>query len=287
MILSLKYSSVVLWNEDIMKKIIFAFLMISFVFCEVVFSKPLYNAQVNSAIQMYKNKNYTECLQVMIDVVNQDPSNVVAYYYIAISQARLGNVDRAKEAYQRVIDLNTSTQLARYSRNGLNCLNQPEMCKSSLDFGSSKKALDNVSETIEENRIQAVKDIVNTKNNIQEVPVEYMKKFKDYSLPQNQIQNKSELPVPSKDEIATALDTLKRAGYQNYLPQPPLSAEQMQMSMINSINHQGNSGFNNPMANFIPYMSNSTDMSQVSPELIQSMMLGSMMQGLYTDNNQR
>lgn len=269
-----------------MKKIIFTFLILSFMLCEVSCAKPLYNSQVNSAIQMYKAKNYTECLQVMFDVVTQDPSNVVAYYYIAISQARLGNKEKAQEAYQRVIDLNSSSQLSRYAKNGIACLNDPEQCKSQFSLSSSQKALDNVSGQIEENRIQAVKDIVNKKNNIQDVPMEYMKNFKDYSLPQNQLQNKSELPTPSKDEIANALDTLKRAGYQNYLPQPPVTAEQMQMSMINSLN-TNNNNYNNPMAGFMPYMSNPQDMAQMSPELIQSMMMGSMMQGLYTDYNQR
>ena len=121
-----------------MKKIIFAFIMISFIICEVSFAKPLYNSQVNSAIQMYKDKNYTECLQVMIDVVTQDPSNVVAYYYIAISQARLGNTSKAQEAYQRVIDLNSSTQLSRYAQNGIDCLNDSTKCKSQFSLSNSQ-----------------------------------------------------------------------------------------------------------------------------------------------------
>jgi len=266
-----------------MKKFLFVLFVISFVICNVSFSKQTYNAQVNLGMQMYKNQNYTGCLQTMYDVVHKDPSNTLAYYYIAISQARLGDVTKAQEAYQRVIDLNTSSQLSKYSQNGIECLQDSTKCKSKITVGTSKKAIDNVNLKMEESRIEAVKDIVNQNKNVQGVPVEYMREFKDYSLPKNQLQNKS--AVPTKEEIADALDTLKRAGYQNYLPQPQMTKEQMQMSMINSLN--ANNGYNNQMNNYMPYMANPQEMSQMSPELIQTMMMGSMMNGLYTDYNQR
>ncbi len=269
-----------------MKQIFIALAIIVFATANFCQAKSVFNAKTNSAIQMYKNKNYTECLQVMHEVVLEDPSNVLAYYYIAISQARLGDTEKAKEAYQRVIDLNSSTQLSNYAKNGLECLEDSTKCKSEFNLDPTKKAMDAVNKQMEERKIQTVKDIVNQKQNIQEVPIDYMRDFKDYSKPQNQLQNKSE--VPSKEEIADALDTLKRAGYQNYMPQPiAYTPEMLQISMMNSLNtNNGNNSFN-PMASFMPYMINSQNSSSIDPQLMQTMMMSSMMNGLYSDFEQK
>ena len=109
-----------------------------------------------------------------------------------------------------------------------------------------------------------------------------VKDFKDFSNPKNQLQNKSE--VPTKEEIVQALDTLKRAGYQNYMPQPAMNAEMMQLSMLNSLNSNNNT---NPMANLMPYMMNSENASQLDPQFMQAMMMNSMMNGLYSDFDQK
>ena len=270
-----------------MKRIFIALTIIIFAAITYCEAKPTYTAKTNSAINMYKNRNYTECLQVMHEVVEEDPSNVLAYYYIAISQARLGDTEKAKEAYQRVIDLNSSTQLSNFAKNGLECLTDSSKCKTELNLDPTKKAMDTVNAQMEERKIQTVKDIINQKQNIQAVPIEYMQDFKDFSNPKNQIQNKSE--IPTKEEIADALDTLKRAGYQNYMPQPAMNAEMMQMSMLNSLNNNNNNY--NPMANFVPYMMpymmNSENSSQLDPQLVQTMMMSSMMNGLSSDFNQK
>ena len=267
-----------------MKKILLSIFVISFVICNIAAAKTAYTPEVNSAIKMYKNRNYTESLQVMYEVVNKDPSNVLGYYYIAISEARLGNVEKSRAAYQRVIDLNTSTQLSKYAKNGIDCLDNPEICKTERNINPGQKAIDKVNTEIEDRKIQTVKDIVNQKQNIQDVPSNYLRDFKDYSRPENQIQNKSEADIPTKEEIADALDVLKRAGYQAVMPQPPMTQEMMQMSMINSLNNPNpyqNNYYMNPMA---PYMSNNMDMSKVDPQLMQTMMMSSMLNGLYTDN---
>ena len=264
-----------------MKKYIALFILM-FLISGYASAKSYYNAQTNSAIRMYKNRNYTECLQVMYDVVEQDPSNVLAYYYIAISQARLGQKDKAKEAYNRVIELNASTQLSNLSKNGIECLDDSTKCKSEFTISASQKAMDAVNAQLEEKKIDSIKSIVNQKNNVQDVPVDYLKGLKDYSLPENQQQNKSE--APSNEEILAALDTLKRAGYQNYMPQPAMTPEMMQLSMLNSLNGSNNQNYNNSMASFLPYMMNAqTDMSQIDPQVMQTMMMGSMMSGLYSN----
>ena len=262
-----------------MKKLLMTLFLMSFIFAGSVNAASYYNAQTASAIKMYKNRNYIECLQVLYEVVDKDPSNVLAYYYIAIAQARLGKADKAKEAYERVIELNSSTQLTKLSQNGIECLDDVTKCKSEFTLSASQKAMDAVNAQLEEKKIDSIKTMVNQKNNIQDVPPEYLNGLKDYSLPKNQEQNKSE--VPTNDEILAALDTLKRAGYQSYMPQPAMTPEMMQLSMLNSLNGNNNQNYNNSMASFLPYMMNSqTDMSNIDPQVMQTMMMSSMMNGL-------
>ena len=260
-----------------MKRFLIAFLMIMFICGGYANAKSYYNEQTSSAIKMYKNRNYTECLQVMHDVVEEDPSNVLAYYYIAISQARLGQVGKAIEAYERVIDINSSTQLSNLSKNGIECLQDSSKCKTELNVDPTKKAMDAVNQQLEEKKIDTIKNIVNQKNNVNEVPSEYLNGLKDYSLPKNQEQNKS--AVPTNEEILAALDTLKRAGYQSYMPQPAMTQEMMQMSMLNSLNGNNNQNYYNPMG-FMPYMMTGTDTSQIDPQVMQTMMMSSMMNGI-------
>jgi len=268
-----------------MKRFFLALAIILFASANICEAAPVMTPKTSAAIKMYKNKNYTECLQVMHEVVNEDPSNVLAYYYIAISQARLGDKNKALEAYQRVIDLNTSTQLSNYAKNGLECLDDPTMCKTEHNLDPTKQAIEAVNKQLEEKKIETVKDIINSKQNIQEVPIEYMQDFKDFSLPQNQIQNKSELPT--KEEIAQALDVLKRAGYQNYMPQPAMSPEMMQFNMLNAMNTNNSQNTMNPMASFMPYMMNGQTASQMDPQFIQTMMMSSMMNDVYGNDFQK
>ena len=263
-----------------MKRIFIALAIIIFAGASLCEAKPVVNEQTNLAMKMYKNKNYTECLQIMYEVLDDDPSNVLAYYYIAIAQARLGETDKAKEAYRRVIDLNTSTQLSKYSENGIACLDDPENCRTAENMDPTKRAKESINAQIEKNKIDSVRSIINQKQDIQEVPIEYLKEFKDFSKPVNQKQNKVE--APTQNEIAEALDVLKRAGYQNYMPQPVMTPEMVQMSMLNSMNANANN-MNNPMANFMPYMLNHNPTAQMDPQLMQTMMMSSMMNGLYDD----
>ena len=268
-----------------MKKLFLVLAIIIFTGTNICDAAPIMTDKTNAAIKMYKKKNYTECLQVMHEVVDEDPSNVLAYYYIAMSQARLGDKTKAQEAYQRVIDLNTSTQLYNLAKNGLDCLDDATKCKSEHTIDPTKQAMEAVNKQLEEKKIDTVRDIINSKQNIQEIPIEYMQEFKDFSLPQNQIHNKSE--APTKEEIAQALDVLKRAGYQNYMPQPAMSPEMLQMNMLNAMNNNNTQNTMNPMANFMPYMMNGQMASQMDPQFIQTMMMSSMMNSVYGDDFQK
>ncbi|MDD3593632.1 MAG: tetratricopeptide repeat protein [Candidatus Gastranaerophilales bacterium] len=239
--------------------------------------KQAYNSKLQEAIWMYKKMNYTGCMQLTLDVVEDDPSNVLAYYYLAISTARLGNKKKAVEAYNKVIEINSSAQLSNYAKNGIICIEKPAECPSGTTEGDpAKKAVDDVKKSIEQRKLDSVKDIINTKQDVKDVPYDYMKDFTDFSKPQKKSGQ------PAKEEIADALETLKRAGYGNFV-QPQnfaMTPEMMQMSML-----MGSTGNNSGMNAMLPYMMNMQGQTgqNIDPQLMQSMIMGSMMQDMYSN----
>lgn len=62
---------------------------------ETVPSSFLYNA-----INKYKQKNYTGCIQDMDYIIQKGRPSDLVYYYKAISYAQLGMPDQARQAYE-------------------------------------------------------------------------------------------------------------------------------------------------------------------------------------------
>ena len=84
-----------------------------------VSAKTTSNTSLASAIKLYKSGNYVQAYNAFQNIVSRDPSNAVAYYYLAISSVQVGKKDEAIENYSRVIDLSTNRQLTKYAKKGL------------------------------------------------------------------------------------------------------------------------------------------------------------------------
>lgn len=288
-----------------MKKVLLAFILS--MFTTVGFAASYYTQDVINAMKMYKARNYTECLQVMHQALEKDPSNVVAYYYVGLSQARLGEAEKAKEAYERVISLNTSSQLTKYAKDGIICIDTPENCPSGITLDPAQRIITEINYKMEKEKINTIKSTVNNNRSSSNVPREYVTDLKDFSSPDVQksekerykqlekiknsndaskettdsssLYKKSEATsqTPSKEEIADAFDTLKRAGYMNFNPQAmamQYSPEMMQMNMLmgmNGMNYNNTNEFS-----MYPYMMYSGQNQNYSPEMIKSMMMSSM-----------
>ena len=99
------------------KKLISSLIMIS------AFSVPAFalntNASLKQGIEAYKESNYIGCLQKMAEVLSDDPSNTLAHYYIGMSNIQLGNGSKGKEAYKKVVLLNTNEHLTKLAQKGL------------------------------------------------------------------------------------------------------------------------------------------------------------------------
>ena len=184
------------------------------------------NQSLASAIRMYKAKNYSQCYTTLTDIVKKDPSNAVAYYYLAITSEQIGKKDEAIANYQKVIDLSPNGKLNLYATKGKTCLETPDKCNeldanSALDsfvqsrFGTgfSEKARSDY----EKQKIDNMMREMNRKDDIS--PSEF-KDYKDFSS-----------EVPTNDEIVQAMRVLQRAGFGNIF-----SGTDLSMSLMNNEN---------------------------------------------------
>ncbi len=247
-----------------LKKIILGLAALAFMAIQTAsFADQVPDSTIKSLVSKYKAQNYLGCIQASDKVIQKNPSNIFAYYYKGLSYYQLGKKDEAISAFEKVQALNSNKTLVEYSKKGIACLETPEECatygqaQSDLDlFIKSKKFYDkSVQAEVNKKKLDRIRENINDelKNTDQ----------------------KSE--VPSNDEIANAVKTLAKiginplaginAGYQN--------PEMMQMNMLLGNNNMNNGmGMNNNMLPML--LMNKEAMQNMSPEVIQSMMMNQM-----------
>lgn len=237
-------------------------------------------------VDYYKNENYLGTIQVMQEAIKNNPGSLLAHYYLAISYAQIGNLNKAEEAYDKVIFLDPNSQLAALAELGKERLH-PELSKEKEgpDQEIMKKFEDdlyseNVEESIKKRRLEYIIDKVN-KN--KEIDPDDLRKFEDFTP--------DKTSKPTQEEIAQAYQTLARAGLSpnsNYGFNPELMRMNMMTAQMGG--GMGAQGGFNP-ANMLPFlmmMQNQQGQNNVSPDFMQSMLSNMMMpgmSGLYGDNN--
>lgn len=286
----------------------------------VTMAKSTASNPVKIAIRKYKIGNYTGCLQDCQSIVRRDPSNAVAYYYMAMSYVQAGKKDEAVNAYAKVLSLNPKTRLYEYATTGKRCLETPDKCvledattgapSSDMDkfiaSPSSNVLSDKVKSDINTKRLNGVKNEI---NNGKDVDSYELRKFKDYTNSRSQIDAKDEVAQkkPTNDEIVAALKVLNAAGLNPYsqaqqsamiateVPQQIINPyaqsvnyqnpEMAQLSALMSGNTQGQDG--NAMANMIPYMlaQSKGGNTSYSPQMMQAVIMNSMMPDFSLDEN--
>ena len=168
------------------------------------------NSNLSSAIKLYKAGNYSQSYTAFSNIVQKDPSNIVAYYYLAITSAQLGRKDEAIANYDKVLSLSPSGRLEYYARKGKICLEEPDKCQSfaheSADdnfirsnFGSGFS--DAARSQYEKQKIENLMREMNRKDDLS--PSDF-KNYKRFSS-----------EAPSADEIVNAMEVLQRAGFNN------------------------------------------------------------------------
>ncbi len=265
------------------------------------------NATVKSAIAKYKAGNYTGCLQELFSVTIKEPSNALAYYYMAMAYTHLDMQTDAVEAYEKVISLNPNNYLTEYATKGRDCLTGGPACISAdaVAAGGSEEAgeeddLDKfvnspygnglsqeMNTEIKQKELTNIKETINKKEILE---VEDLQKIKDFdSKNNNQSYEEDEtikIAQVSDEEILQAVKTLKEAGltlnvqtektenpyaqFSQY--QDPKMAE---MSMLLGNNNNNNS---NNMMNMLPMLMQQAQKGEnIDPRFMQAMMTNSMM----------
>ncbi|MDX2084439.1 MAG: tetratricopeptide repeat protein [Candidatus Melainabacteria bacterium] len=90
-------------------------------------AKPLEpNAQLNEAVACYRQGKYDLARRQLVPLVEQFPENTKAAYYLAITQANLGQIRAARGLYERIVLLDPESEEAHLAREGLSYLPENE-----------------------------------------------------------------------------------------------------------------------------------------------------------------
>lgn len=218
-----------------------------------------------NGVEEYRKGNSQECLSIMENLEKKDPSNAYVEYYLAMSQAKLGNVDKAKEKYEKVILLNQDSQLVSYAKEGLK--NIEKVQGEEITTSSPKKEI----KLLDKPFLKSESESKNSKKN-----------------------------SVSDDEIAKAIKVLRDAGLLNVQlgvsnSSTPLAtnidpnlmqqnSEMMQMNMLMSSMGGGSKNSGMDMLPFMMMQPQGTTAnggkSGISPEVIQMMMNNSLLEGM-------
>lgn len=246
------------------KKLLFSILILGLFIQASPFSMAQNRYLTNSvsiAIKKYKTHNYTGCLQDCLDIVQRDPSNPLAYYYLAMSYAQAGKKNEAIQAYSVVLALQPKAKLLEYASTGKRCLETPSMCHppapkpakktttatpkdgsatngsapnkpiggndelSDLDkfIASPSNTLSpTVKQQVERKQLDAMKNNMNSGKIIDPSKLNLLNENK----PEIKTESVAENKTPSNDDIVAALKVLKAAGLD------PYSANQLQSANI-------------------------------------------------------
>lgn len=262
------------------------------------------NANIKSAIAKYKKGNYSGCLQELFSLTKKDPSNAVAYYYMAMAFTHVDKQPEAIEAYEKVIALQPNSYLVEYATKGRDCLTGGPACKPPEEKAEEQDELDKfinapygngfsneVNMQIKEKQLNNIQETINKKDNLDTKDIQKIKDFDSKAKSKSSAISDDRIAQVSDEEILNAVKTLKEAGlnltvqpenynlYQNMYTDPQM----MEISMLLGNNNYGN---NNNMMNMLPMlMSQAQKGKNVDPRLMQAMMMNSLMPNFDFNSN--
>lgn len=271
-----------------------------------------YTPQIRQAINCYKVKNYTSCLQILKNVEKKEPYNSVVTYYLGLANLKLGKKDEALNYFKSTSLFDPYSVVGKYAKQTMESINNPEAIndiKVEIDEVSSfiksgKKVAPEVINQMSKQRLEAEKEEINSdvKKQTEELKRQQIRERQRQNINNNMSSNE-----PTNDEIAQAVKTFQKLGLnpfnsqgaQNYSQMTPQQRQQMQsinndMMQLSMLMGQANNNSNNNMMNMLPFMmmqNNSPNSNfKMTPEMIQTMMMSQMMPNLdfgMNSNNSR
>lgn len=264
------------------------------------------NATIKSAVAKYKAGNYSGCLQELFSITKKDPSNALAYYYMAMAYTHVNMSNDAIEAYEKVISLHPNAFLADYAEKGRDCLTGGPKCITVEQQAEKQDELDKfinspygngmseeLTNQVKQKQLTNIKETINKKETLENQDIKRIKDFDSKKDNKSSIEETDKIAMVSDEEILSAVKTLQKAGL-NLTLQDENSYSQfnnyqdpamMEMSMLLGNNNYNNN--NNNMMNMLPMlMSQAQKGENIDPRFMQAMMMNSMMNDLnFTNNN--
>jgi len=252
------------------KAFIISAILTAFLAVPVIAATPLCPPQVRAAINKYKGGDYIGCIQDLTEYSENDPSNVIAYYYIGISYMKVGLKDKAIDSLEKVSTINSVPRLSSYAvqatrcmKNNINPCEYRKVPESQLEnlikdpeaffaalMGNKEKpeateasAEDDLEKLINgdypSNIHPDANKVIQETRLIQEqerVNAELKKRLGTNKKSAKQTNDKIASVSPSDKEIADAVRTLSKAGYRFAAPEEP----QKQTKELNQNTNNGN-----------------------------------------------
>lgn len=257
------------------------------------------NATTKSIAAKYKMGNYSGCLQEIYSLLKKEPSNAIAYYYLALVNTHLNNKAEAVAAYEKVIALHPSQYLVDFATKGRDCLTDGPACHPEAQQAKKQEEqLDDLDKfirapygnglspelnnEIRQQQLTNIKETINKKDNLENRDIQKIKKFDNNK---SEAEETIKIAQVSDEEVLKAVNTLKEAGLnvsvQSSESNPYAQMSQYQdprmteMSMLLGGNNNNN---NNMMNTVLPMLMTQAQKGEnVDPRLMQAVMMNSMM----------
>lgn len=261
------------------------------------------NANIKSAVAKYKSGNYSGCLQELFSLTKKDPSNALAYYYMAMAYTHVDMKNEAVEAYERVIALSPNEYLVEYATKGRDCLTDGPAChpveeKPAEEMDDLDRFINapygnglspELNQEIKQKQLINIKETINKKEELEHQDIQRIKDFDKNKSTSKDIDNEKIAQV-SDEDVLNAIKTLKDAGLSISVQSENPYAQMMQyqnpqmaeMSML--LGNNNNNG--NSMMNMLPMLMTQAQKGEnIDPRIMQAMMMNSMMADFSFNND--
>ena len=270
------------------------------------------NATLSSVISKYKNHNYTGCIQEVLSLVQKDPSNAAAYYYLGMAYANIGDGGNAIKAYNKVIALNTNPTITDYALKGKDCLTGGPLChpeKATNAEGEEETDIDKlikapygnglspeVNMQIRQKELNSIHRQINKKDKLDNKDIQRIENFDKQKNNTSSIEDGTLIAsaTPSDEDVLAAIKTLREAGLtvnvqasNPYYQDPQYMAQSNEMAQWNAMMGNGNNNNNNSFMNMMPMLMNPDGSARkdINPQMIQAMLLNSSMMDFNFNND--
>lgn len=259
------------------------------------------NATIKSAVAKYKAGNYSGCLQELFSLTKKDPSNALAYYYMAMAYTHVNMKNEAVEAYEKVISLHPNDYLVDYATKGRDCLTDGPACQPEEKPTEEMDELDKfinapygnglspeLNKEVKQKQLINIKETINKKEELEHQDIQ---RIKDFDKNKSSANESDKIAQVSDEEVLKAIKTLRDAGLtlsvQSDNPYAQMAQYQdpkmAEMSMLLGSNNNNNG---NSMMNMLPMLMTQAQKGEnIDPRFMQAMMMNSMMTDFSFNND--